>query len=175
MPEPERWRLLRPRRPVLSIVAYPDPKLSAAAAPREVDDGLRAIGQRLLATAREAKAYGLAAAHIGEIAPVVVVSTDPDSGDYQLLYNPRILAVAAETAKGEEGSVSLPGVRVEVERPVWAEIAYEDETGAELTARLDDFAARVALHEIEQMQGVFYLSKVSRLKRDMALKRARKQ
>ncbi len=50
-----------------------------------------------------------------------------------------------------------------------------DETGAPQAIRLDGFAARVALHEIEQMQGVFFLDRVSRLKRDMALKKAKKR
>jgi len=139
-----------------------------------VDEALRAIGERLLAEAREAKAYGLAGAHIGEVAPVVVISGDGEGRDYRLLYNPRIAEVSTETEKGEEGSVSLPGARVQIERPLWAEIAYMDETGTAQTVRLDGFAARVALHEIEQMQGIFFLDGLSRLKRDMALKKARK-
>lgn len=104
----------------------------------------------------------------------MVVSADADGGDHRVLYSPRVIAVAGETSKGEEGSVSLQGVRIDIDRPVWAEIAWQDETGAARQERLEGFAARVALHEIEQMQGVFFLSKVSRLKRDMAIKRARK-
>jgi peptide deformylase len=137
-----------------------------------VDAALRATGERLLAAARTARAHGLAAAHLGEIAPVVVVSGAPAS--HELLFNPRIVAVAAVTAKGEEGSVSLPGVTVEIERPEWAEIAFMDAEGRPQTRRFEGFAARVALHEIEQMQGRFFLEKLSRLKRDMALRKARK-
>jgi peptide deformylase len=70
--------------------------------------------------------------------------------------------------------VSLPGVRVEIERPVWAVIAFMTTAGRQQTIRLDGFAARVALHEIEQTQGIFFLDKVSRLKRDMAVKKAKK-
>lgn len=92
----------------------------------------------------------------------------------RLLFNPQIVAVAEETEKGEEGSVSLPGVRVEILRPVWSEIAFMDDAGTERTERFDGFLARVALHEIEQMQGIFFLERVSRLKREMALKKARK-
>ena len=139
-----------------------------------VDDALRATGQRLLAAARQAKAFGLAAVHLGEAAPVVVISGDGTERDYRLLFNPRIVGVAAETAKGEEGSVSLPGLVAEIDRPIWAEIAHQDETGAARTTRFEGFAARVALHEIEQMQGVFFLDRLSRLKREMALKKAKK-
>ena len=135
---------------------------------------LLATGARLLAAAEAAKAYGLAAAHIGEIAPVVVISEDVEPRDYLLLYNPRVVAVSDTVEKGEEGSVSLPGARVQIERPAWAEIAFMDETGARQSRRFEGFLARVALHEIDQMQGVFFLDGLSRLKREMALKKAKK-
>ena len=128
----------------------------------------------MLGAAKEAKAYGLAAAHIGEVEPAVVISGDPEGRDYLLLFNPVVTAVATETEPGEEGSVSLPGVRISVDRPIWAEVSYMDAEGERQTARFERFAARVALHEIEQMNGVFFLSKLSRLKRDMVLKKARK-
>lgn len=106
---------------------------------------------------------------------MVVVGNIGEPRDYKLLFNPRILRVAEDTEKGEEGSVSLPGVRVEIERPVWADISYMDATGTAATNRFVGFLARVAIHEIEQMSGVFFLGRVSRLKRDMALKKAKKQ
>lgn len=132
------------------------------------------IGQRLAAAARGERAHGLAAAHIGEVAPVVVISASGDAGEYLVLYNPCVGSFATETLKGEEASVSLPGVRVEIERPVWAEIDFMDATGVQQSTKFDGFAARVALHEIEQTQGIFFLDKLSRLKREMALKKARK-
>ena len=161
--------------PQPAFITYPDVRLAQPATIGDgVDDALRLIGERLLAAAREVSAYGLAAAHIGEVAPVVVISGAEEPRTYRLLYNARILAVSDETAMGEEGSVSLPGVRVAIERPVWAEVAFFDETGAVRTERFTGFLARVAIHEIEQMQGSFFLERVSRLKREMALKKARK-
>jgi len=132
------------------------------------------VGERLLAEARAAKAYGLAAAHLGDVAPVVVISSDPEAGDYLVLYNPQVVAMAGESEKGEDGSVSLPGVRVEIDRPIWVEVAFMDADGAARTTRFERFAARVALHEIEQMQGIFFLQRLSRLKRERALKKAKK-
>lgn len=158
----------------MAIISYPDMRLQTVAPNRDVDDSLRAIGERLLAAVREANAYGLAAAHIGEVAPVVVICRDAERPEREILYNPSILAVSTETARGEEGSVSLPGVRVEIARPVWAEIAWQDAQGTAHAEKLEGFAARVALHEIEQMNGIFFLDRLSRLKRDMALKKARK-
>ena len=91
-----------------------------------------------------------------------------------MLYNPRVVAVSDTVEKGEEGSVSLPGARVQIERPVWAEIAFMNETGTPQSQRFEEFRARVALHEIDQMRGVFFLDGLSRLKREMALKKAKK-
>ncbi|MDB5539637.1 MAG: peptide deformylase [Devosia sp.] len=100
------------------IVAYPDPRLNRKAEPRPLDEGLRAIGTRLLEAARGANAYGLAAIHIGALAPVVVISTaaDPGKRSYLVLYNPEIVATAEELESGPEGSVSMPGVEVDVVR-----------------------------------------------------------
>jgi peptide deformylase len=112
--------------------------------------------------------------HIGEVAPVVVISGEQEPRQYLTLYNPEIVALAKETAKGEEGSVSLPGIRVEIDRPVWAEVAFLDADGTPRRQRFDGFLARVAIHEIEQMQGIFFLDRLSRLKRDMLLKKAKK-
>lgn len=139
-----------------------------------VDDRLRAVGERLVAAAADAKAYGLAAAHIGEVEPVVVVSGDGEGKDYLLLFNPVVTATGGGTESAEEGSVSLPGIRVSIERPVWAEVRYMEADGTARTARFERFAARVAQHEIDQMNGVFFLQKLSRLKREMLLKKARK-
>jgi peptide deformylase len=155
------------------FVSYPDPALSVAAQPRAVDAGLLAVGERLRAAALISQAYGLAAAHIGQAAPVVIMNLAEQGAARQdlLLYNPRIVAVSAETESGNEGSVSMPGIEAEVVRPIWAEVAWQDEAGAHQQRRFTGFQARVAVHEIEQMQGVFFLSRVSRLKRDMLIKK----
>ncbi len=159
------------------IVGYPDPRLTREAEPRLVDDGLRSVGHRLLAATRAANAYGLAAVHIGAVAPVVVISADedPSKRDYLVLYNPEIVATDGPSIPGPEGSVSMPGVEVEVIRPYIAEIAWDDETGTRQQRRFEGLPARIAQHEIDQVNGVFFLERLSRLKRDMVLKRWKKR
>lgn len=159
------------------IVGYPDPRLTRKAEPRPVDDGLKAIGNRLLEATRAANAYGLAAVHIGAVAPVVVISADedPSKRDYVVLYNPEILATDGPTVPGPEGSVSMPGVEVEIVRPYVTEVAWDDETGTRQQRRFEGLPARIAQHEIEQMNGVFFLERLSRLKRDMVLKKWKKR
>lgn len=155
------------------FIIHPHVLLRQAAPPRPVDATMIAAGEALLAAASEVSAYGLAAVHLGQLEPLVVVSVanDPTLRDYRILYNPEVVAVADETAVGAEGSVSMPGIEAPVARAVWAEIAFDDATGARQTERFTGFVARVMQHEIDQMNGVFFLERVSRIKRDTALRK----
>lgn len=159
------------------IVGYPDPRLSRRAEPRPVDAGLRAVGNRLLEATRAANAYGLAAVHIGAVAPIVVISADEDPAkrDYLVLYNPEIVTTDGPDVPGPEGSVSMPDVEVEIVRPYRAEIAWDDETGTRQRRRFEGLPARIAQHEIDQVNGTFFLERLSRLKRDMVLKKWKKR
>ena len=98
---------------------------------------MRAAGEQLLAAAEAARAYGLAAAHIGLDEPVVVVSVADDISrrDYRVMFNPRVVATGTEAEMGTEGSVSLPGIEVAISRPVWAVIAYDTAVGEVMTER----------------------------------------
>ena len=162
---------------LLPFVRFPHPALATAASPRPVDRVMRAAGEQLLAAAEAARAYGLAAAHIGLDEPVVVVSVADDISrrDYRVMFNPRVVATGTEVEMGTEGSVSLPGIEVAISRPVWAVIAYDTAVGEVMTERVEGFVARCCLHEIEQMNGVFFLSRLSRLKRDAVLRRFKKE
>lgn len=158
------------------FVLYPNAILNKAAARRPVDAAMLAAGEALRAAVHEVQASGLAAAHLGRLEPLVVLNVaDPDAArDYRILYNPEVVLTADEIAFGAEGSVSMPDMEVPVERPVWAEIAYDNADGARETARFEGFTARVALHEIDQMNGVFFLARISRLKRDTAIRKYEK-
>ena len=158
------------------FVRYPDPLLTRSATARPIDDALRATGERLLAATASVQAFGLAAAHIGEIEPLVVISVAEDASqrDYRVLFNPQIMSVAEAVQAGPEGSVSMPGIEAPIERPVWADITYDNADGERVTTRFEGLVARCALHEIEQMNGMFFLSRLSRLKRDTAIRKFNK-
>jgi peptide deformylase len=154
------------------FIFYPDPRFGEAASARPVDAALTHVGRQLLAAAQEARAYGLAAVHIGIVAPVAVISLgDPATRDYHLLYNARVLSTGGPQEAGPEGSVSMPGIEVEVLRAQSAVIAFDDDTGQGQELALSGFAARVAQHEIDQVNGVFFLTRISRLKREAAIRR----
>ncbi|MBB4050670.1 peptide deformylase [Devosia subaequoris] len=157
---------------VAPFILFPDERLQAAAARAPVDAALLEIGEKLQHAAREAMAYGLAAVHIGVVAPVAVVSIVPPPGrDYRVLFNPWIIELGGDPVPGKEGSVSMPDIEVEISRPSVARIGFEDETGATVELELNGFPARVAQHEIDQVNGVFFLNRLSRLKREAAIKR----
>ena len=158
------------------FVTYPHVALTQKAAARPADGPMLAAGEHLLEAARSVQAYGLAAAHLGLDQPLVVinVASDPTQRDYRVLYNPEVVLASGDSSVGPEGSVSLPGIEVPVERATWVEIAYDNADGIRETARFEDFVARVAQHEIDQMNGVFFLARISRLKRDTALRKFEK-
>jgi peptide deformylase len=154
------------------FIVHPDARLTQPAIRREVDAALRETGAALLLAAQEVQAYGLAAAHIGLAEPVAVVSLgDLAVRDYRLLYNPRIVATSGADISGMEGSVSMPGIEVDVVRPENVHIGFDDQDGNPVELHLSGFPARVAHHEIDQVSGVFFLTRLSRLKREAALRR----
>lgn len=158
------------------FVTYPHATLSRLVERRPLDAAMIEAGERLLAAAEAASAYGLAAAHIGLNEPVVVISISVDRAkrDYRILYNPEITQLSAETEMGMEGSVSLPGIEVPVSRALWAEVTYVDAAGTRHQERFEGFVARVAQHEIDQVNGMFFLRRVSSVKRDIALRKFQK-
>lgn len=143
------------------------------AALRPVDETMLTVGTQLLEAARDAQAYGLAAAHLGHNEPVIVVSVAADVAkrDYRLFFNPDIVERSEAVSLSAEGSVSMPGIEVDVERADWIELAHDDELGTGQNERFEGFVARVIQHEIDQMNGIFFLERVSRLKRDMAIRK----
>lgn len=158
------------------FIVYPDDRFLAVASHAPVTPDLMAVGRDLLNAATSANAYGLAAVHMGVVAPVVVISlADPTTRDYRVLFNPRIIATSGVSVLGKEGSVSMPGIEVEILRSECVHIAFEDETGALSELELSGFPARVAQHEIDQVNGIFFLTRLSRLKREAAIKRFAKR
>jgi peptide deformylase len=157
-----------PARPIL---AYPEPRLRLPAAPVTVfDDDLRALAADLGDTLREAQALGITAPHVGVPLQLVVIRLGkaPRPSVY---VNPRILSASAETARHEEGSVSMPGFTATVERPARIQVAYHDLQGVPHTEEADGLLAVCHQHEIDQLAGIFWIDRLSRLKRERLLKR----
>lgn len=154
-------------RPVLT---FPDPRLrQTAEAVTAFDDGLRALADDLLETMRAAPGIGITGPHIGVMQRVVVLELTP--GVVQVYVNPRILWQSAETARHEEGSISMPGAAEIVERPARVRVAYQTLESAEVVVEADGLLAVCLHHEIDQLDGIFWLQRLSRLKRERVVKR----
>ena len=157
--------------PVRTIVVYPDPRLRAPAAPVTVfDEALRSLAADLVDTMRAASAIGITAPHIGVASRLVVLALSPET-DPQIYVNPEIVWSSDERARHPEGSVSMPGVTAEIERPARVRLRYRDLSGAEQSEEADGLRAVCHQHEIDQLDGVFWIARLSRLKRERLLKR----
>jgi peptide deformylase len=156
------------------IVRYPDPRLALTALPVSLfDDRLRELAADLLETMHAAPGIGITAPHIGVALRVVVLELDTSEGP-RTYVNPEIIWASGEMILHKEGSVSMPGVNDEVERHARLRIRYQDTDGNMHTEESDGLRAVCHQHEIDQLDGVFWIRRLSRLKRERLIKRFEK-
>ncbi len=159
---------------IQAIVQYPDPRLREIAAPVTIfDDGLRALTTDLLDTMRAASGIGITAPHIGIATRLVALELSPEEGP-TIYVNPKIVWASDELIRHAEGSVSMPGVTSEIERPAQVRVSYQDLGGVEQIEEASGLRAVCHQHEIDQLDGIFWIQRLSSLKRERALKRYRK-
>ncbi len=158
---------------VRPIIRFPDPRLKLVAQPvTHFGEDLRALADDLLDTMRAAPGVGITAPHIGVALRVVVLELTP--GEVRTYVNPVILSAATETIRQVEGSVSMPGVTEEIERASAVRLGYRDLDGVEQVEEADGFRAVCHQHEIDQLDGIFWIQRLSRLKRERVVKRYEK-
>ncbi|MBD3846674.1 peptide deformylase [Bosea sp. SSUT16] len=159
-----------PSRPILN---FPDPRLRVAAASvTRFDADLRELAADLLDTMREAPGIGITAPHVGVLLRLVVLELVP--GDVRTYVNPVLDNVSRETIRHVEGSVSMPGVTDELERHAHVRVRYRDLDGVEHVEDADGLLAVCHQHEIDQLDGLFWIDRLSRLKRDRLIARYNK-
>jgi peptide deformylase len=153
------------------LVLYPDPRLRQKAEPvSEWNDTLEALAQDVLNTMNAVAAVGLTAVHIGVLVRLVVIRLEPGV-EPRTYVNPEVMWRSAEVASHTEGSVSMPGVTEVVERPAAVRVQYQDLSGTVREEEAHGFLAACLLHEIDQLDGIFWLERLSRLKRERIIKR----
>jgi peptide deformylase len=159
---------------VREIIKYPDTRLRALAYPvATFGDDLRVLARDLLDTMRAAPGIGITAPHIGISARVVVLQLSGNSSE-KTYINPEIVWASDEKIVHDEGSVSMPGIVEKVERHARIRIRYQDIDGNEQTEESDGLLAVCHQHEIDQLNGIFWLQRLSKLKRDRLIKRYQK-
>jgi peptide deformylase len=152
---------------------YGDPALRSRARPVEVfDAALVEEVRRMGALMDDALGIGLAATQLGVMHRVLVYRVEPDA-PLGVLVNPAIEWAGDELETMEEGCLSLPGVGVDVERPVHVRVRAQDEHGAGLVVEASGLEARVIQHEVDHLDGILILDRTSREQRKAAMRALR--
>ncbi|MBZ9746770.1 peptide deformylase [Mesorhizobium sp. CO1-1-7] len=156
---------------VRSIVKFPNPLLRAVAQPVELfDDDLQALASDLIDTMRAAPGIGITAPHIGILKRLVVIQL-PSAAKPAIYANPSVVQASTEMIRHEEGSVSMPGVTDDIERHARIRVRYQDLDGNERFEDAEGLLAVCHQHEIDQLDGLFWTHRLTRLKRDRLIKR----
>jgi peptide deformylase len=150
------------------IVLYPDPRLKQKSKPvTQFGPELRELAADMTETMRNANGVGLAAIQIGEAIRMMVMDEhfdQEDKGESTAYCNPEILnEEGIETI--EEGCLSIPDVREDVERSFKVKVKYQDLDGKEKVSEYEGLLARCVLHEIDHMNGQLFIQKVPAVKR----------
>jgi peptide deformylase len=169
---------MSPNMAKLEIITLPHPLLRQVSEPvTQVDDDLRKLMDGMLETMYAAPGVGLAAVQVGVARRLLVVdvATENDIKDPICMVNPEILALGSETRVYEEGCLSIPEVRLEIERPTTATVRYIDRDGKSRELTADGLLATVLQHEIDHLNGKLIIDYLTRLKRDIIVRRFKKQ
>ncbi len=159
---------------VFPIITIPDPVLRKRAKPVErVDDELRRLMDDMLLTMYDAPGIGLAAPQIGISRRLIVMDPAKDDAPKTpvIMVNPEILERSAEMRLHEEGCLSIPDITAEIERPAKTRVAYIDREGKSQEMELEGIWSTLVQHEIDHLNGILFIDYLSRLKRDMIVKK----
>jgi peptide deformylase len=155
------------------IRTFGDPVLKTPAAPVEsFDESLVRLTQDMLATMRDNEGVGLAANQVGRLKRVLVAAVEDQE---YVIVNPVLTNEAETLAIVSEGCLSIPGIQVEVERPVAVTISGQDVSGKPLRLEASDLLARVLQHEVDHLDGVLILDRTDRESRKAAMREWRER
>ncbi len=159
------------------LVILPDPLLRQVSKPVErFDADLVRFATDMLDTMYDAPGIGLAAIQVGQPLRMLVIdlSKEDEPRAPQIFINPQVLASSDNRNVYEEGCLSIPDYYAEVERPAEVRIAYLDLDGKQQEVAADGLLATCLQHEIDHLNGVLFIDHISRLKREMVMKKFKK-
>lgn len=162
---------------VLDIIVAPDPRLKEKSEPvARVDGEIRKLMDDMLETMYLAPGVGLSAPQVGVLKRVIVVdvSKDPENPAPHAMANPEILWASDELLDYEEGCLSLPEHYAEVTRPSGIRVRYLDRENEIRELETDGLLATCIQHEMDHLDGVLFVDHISRLKREVILRKLRK-
>ena len=181
---------------IREILEVPDPRLKVVSEPvTEFDDELRTLVSDMFETMYDAPGIGLAAIQVGVPKRVLVIDLQPEDTDAEpepcnhnghehvhyplkkeprVFVNPVILDPAEELATYQEGCLSVPEIFADVDRPATCRVRYQDLEGEEHEEDMEGLMATCIQHEMDHLEGILFIDHLSRLKRNMALKKLKK-
>ncbi|CAN5162310.1 peptide deformylase [soil metagenome] len=169
---------------ILPILEAPDPRLRTISSPVEaIDDELQHLIDDMFETMYQAPGIGLAAIQVGVPKRLLVIDLqEPESEEEgapgvrrpMVFINPRILEGSSDTSVYNEGCLSVPEQFAEVERPASVRASWMDREGRIHEETLDGLLATCLQHEMDHLEGILFIDHLSRLKRDMVLKKLAK-
>lgn len=161
---------------VRTCLQWPDARLrTAAEAVPEITEDILGLWQDMIDTMDAMPGVGLAAPQIGVMLQLAVVDASEARDRRIRMANPEIVEVSAILNAHEEASPNLPGVFATVKRPRGVSVRFMDETGAYVQREFVGLEATSVQHQIDHLQGRMYFDRLSKVKRDMLLRRARKR
>ena len=182
---------------IREILEVPDPRLKQVSKPvTEFDDELKTLVEDMFETMYDAPGIGLAAIQVGVPLRVLVIDLQPEDEDAEpeechshgdhvhyhrpskreprIFINPEILDPSADLATYNEGCLSVPEIYAEVDRPATCRVRWQDLDGDVHEENMDGLLATCIQHEIDHLEGILFIDHLSRLKRNMALKKLKK-
>jgi len=144
----------------LKIIIYPDPRLKKMSKPVTVfDDDLKRLSQRMLELMKEAKGVGLAAPQVGKNIRLFVMNATGEPGDNRVYVNP-VLSDAEGAESAEEGCLSLPDIRIDVERSRDLKMVAQDVEGNPVQEVQSGYVARIWQHEFDHLTGIMLIDRM---------------
>ncbi|MEQ3670448.1 peptide deformylase [Pseudophaeobacter sp.] len=154
---------------------WPDKRLRTAAAEvSEITDEIRAVWTDMIDTMEAMPGVGLGANQIGVMLRLAVVDGSKERGRAVRMANPEVLHASTQLREHEEASPNLPGVSAKIKRPRAVTVRYMDETGAITERDFVGIEATSVQHQIDHLNGKLYIDHLSKMKRDMLIKKSKK-
>ena len=156
------------------LIILPDPILRQVSKPIETMDGeVKKLADDMLETMYDAPGIGLAAIQIGVARRMLVLDVSKEGEDKKPLVfiNPEIVASSDARSVYEEGCLSIPDYYAEVERPAGITVRHLDREGKEQVTEADGLLATCLQHEIDHLNGVLFIDHISKLKREMVIRK----
>lgn len=162
---------------IRSILIHPDPRLKKVCDPvAEITAEVTALANDMLETMYDAPGIGLAAIQVGEPLRMLVIdlAKEGETPAPQVFINPELVESGADRSVYEEGCLSIPDYYAEVERPASVRVRYLDRSGKQHEVLAEGLLATCLQHEMDHLNGVLFIDHISKLKRDMVVRKFRK-